>query len=237
MDGCIVVLAQARTVMRALRPAVWPVLLDVALDAEWRDGCLVAATSARLVAEHLRIDPGTAAAGLRALRQHGLVELAQASGADGRFGLAIYTLHLPDGIVCWPHKVKPQTEKPDTDEARAGNAHADEPNVDKPEPATAGSSHRLVLSCPWDGDLGSTPPQCIEPAQPEPPAHLGEVADGARQTAPLTIPPASPTDAELRYGDTQFETAGAPGAPPRRRRRTAANGRAEQGAFDLGTDV
>ena len=80
MEGAVIVLPQARKVIRALRPGVWPVLLDIALDAEWRDGRLVAATSARLVAEHLRIDPGTAAAGLRALRQHGLVEVAQARG-------------------------------------------------------------------------------------------------------------------------------------------------------------
>ncbi len=94
----IVVRPRARSVMRALTPAAWLVLQDVAIDGGWRDGLLVAATSARLVAEHLRIDPGTAASALLALRRHGLVALAQAPGADRRFGLAGYTLQLPDGL-------------------------------------------------------------------------------------------------------------------------------------------
>jgi len=84
--------------MRVFRPTVWLVLQDVALDAELRDGRLVASTSARLVATHLRIDPGTAATALRTLRDRGVVELSQAAGPNGRFGLATYTLHLPDGV-------------------------------------------------------------------------------------------------------------------------------------------
>ena len=88
----VVVWSHARDLLRVFRPQVWVVLQDLALDAEWHDGRLVASSSARLVAEHLHIDPGTAAAALRALRDRGVVELCQTSGAAGRFGLAV--LHL-----------------------------------------------------------------------------------------------------------------------------------------------
>ena len=130
--------------MGAYRPAVWLVLQDVALDAEWRDGRLVASTSARLVAEHLRLDPGTAAAALRALRKAGLVELGQTSGPDGRFGLAGYTLHLPDGIeTLSPNPAEPHTENPHT-----VNPHA----------VRSGIEVGLVLTCPWEGETPSSPP-------------------------------------------------------------------------------
>src|SRR4051794_19757195 len=91
----IVVRPEGRDLARAYRATALIVLQDVAIDAEWCDGRLVAATSARLVAEHLGIDPGTAASALRMLREGGLVELGQTTGADGRFGLAAYTVHLP----------------------------------------------------------------------------------------------------------------------------------------------
>jgi hypothetical protein len=100
------------------------VFIDVALDAEWRDSRLVAATSARLVADHVGVDAGTAASALRVLRDGGLVELRQSTGPSGRFGLAEYTVHLPDGIevirlprmdrrlAARPHAVKPDAVTP-----------------------------------------------------------------------------------------------------------------------------
>lgn len=223
MGAGIVVRPLARTAMRALRPAVWPVLLDVALDAEWRDGRLVASTSARLVAEHLRIDPGTAAAGLRVLREHGLVELAQASGADGRFGLAVYTLHLPDGIeVCAPHTEKPHTFRSHTE---------------KPATVTTGTDSGLVFSCPWDGDVESPPRVWSDsvrpPATNPPPVPTGLIAAGVEvpsSQAPLRE--AEPPDVAAMH-----EPAAATGLPLRRRRRTAPLALFEQGALDLGTDV
>jgi hypothetical protein len=126
--------SRARPVMRAFRPAVWLVLQDVALDAAWRDGRLVAATSARLVATHLRMDPGTAASALRTLRDRGIVELSQAAGPNGRFGLATYTLHLPDGVdVLRPCTELSYTENRDT----------------VTDALTAHRNEGLVLSCPW----------------------------------------------------------------------------------------
>jgi hypothetical protein len=116
----VVVWSQGRDVLRVFRAQAWVVLQDLAFDAEWCDGRLVASSSARLVAEHLRIDPGTAAAALRTLRDRGVVELTQSSGAGGRFGLAAYTLLLPPGLeVLSPpvnerRTVRPGTDIPDT---------------------------------------------------------------------------------------------------------------------------
>ena len=219
MDAGIVVRPLARAVMRALRPAVWPVLLDVALDAEWRDGRLVASTSARLVAEHLRIDPGTAAAGLRVLREHGLVELAQASGADGRFGLAVYTLNLPDGIEVWgPH---------------ADPAHTVQPHTEKADTVSTGLDPGSVWSCPWDGDLGSQPRRQDTDHSPATNRQQGP-------TRPADAAELISSQDPLRKAESP-NAAGEPTAvtslPARRRRRTAALAPFEQGALDLGTDA
>lgn len=218
--------SRARPLMSSMRPSVWLVLQDVALDAEWRDGRLAASTSARLVAEHLRIDPGTAAAGLRALRQHGLVELTQASGADGRFGLAVYTLHLPDGIeVCLPH----------TDPAYKVQSH-----TEKPHTVTTGTDSDLVWSCPWDGDLESPRRERSETAHP--PTTITH--EGAHPTAglppdfgPLQLPTDPSMKAEQPDAATMHEDGVATKQPLRRRRRTAALAPFEQGALDLGIDA
>ena len=221
MGAGIVMRPLARTGLRALRPAVWPVLLDVALDAEWRDGRLVASTSARLVAEHLRIDPGTAAAGLRTLREHGLVELSQASGADGRFGLAIYTLHLPDGIeVCSPH-----TEKP----------HTDMSHMEKSDTASTGADSELVFCCPWDGDVESPPRVSSDTvrslATTPPPDATGSIAAGVELSS---------SQDRLRVAESPT-AAGEPTAtaslPVRGRRRAAALAPFGQGELDLGRAV
>ena len=117
----VVVWSHARDLLRTFRPQMWVVLQDLALEAQWRDGRRVASSSARLVAEHLHIDPGTAAAALRALRERGVAELCQTSGAAGRFGLASYTLQLPRGLeivpppLGTPYAGKPHTDKPHTD--------------------------------------------------------------------------------------------------------------------------
>ena len=124
----VVVWLHARDLLRTFRPQMWVVLQDLALDAEWRDGRLVASSSARLVAEHLHIDPGTAAAALRALRERGVAELCQTSGAAGRFGLASYALQLPPGLEIVPT----QLEAPHTGEPLMDNPHADKPIAPKP---------------------------------------------------------------------------------------------------------
>lgn len=133
VDRGVVVWSHSRDLLRVFRPQMWVVLQDLALDAEWRDGRLVASSSARLVAEHLHLDPGTAAAALRALRDRGVAELCQTSGAAGRFGLASYALRLPQGLeivpphletphTAQPHSDKPHTEKPNADQALQDSA-------------------------------------------------------------------------------------------------------------------
>jgi hypothetical protein len=114
----VVVWSHGRELLRVFRPQAWVVLQDLAFDAEWRDGRLVASSSARLVAAHLRIDPGTAAAALRSLRDRGVVELTQSSGVGGRFGLAAYTLLLPPGLeVLSSRRDEPRTAPPRTEVA------------------------------------------------------------------------------------------------------------------------
>jgi hypothetical protein len=88
----------ARDLRRSLRPVVWVVLEEIALDAVAVDGGLVARTSARLIAQHLGLDPGTAASALRTLRVRGLVELAREPGPSGRFGLSVYRLSPLPGV-------------------------------------------------------------------------------------------------------------------------------------------
>ena len=139
----VVVWSNARDLLRTVRPQVWVVLQDLALDSEWRDGRLVAPSSARLVAEHLHIDPGTAAAALRALRDRGLAELCQTSGAAGRFGLASYTLQLPPGLeIVPPHVETRHTEKPFADTPHAAQPHVEQSSTERARPDSVASQAR-----------------------------------------------------------------------------------------------
>jgi hypothetical protein len=119
----VVVHASARDTLRLLRPVARIVLEDVALDAVGRDGRLVASTSARLVAEHVGIDAGTAASALRLLRKRGFLELEQQTGEDGRFGLAGYVVHLPVGLelMAAPCGDQPRTATPRAVDLDAAN--------------------------------------------------------------------------------------------------------------------
>ena len=95
----VLVSRASRPLRRSLTPREWVVLEDVALDAtDDGDGRLLAATSARQVAEHLGVSPGSAAKALGRLRSLGLVTHDRKPGAAGRFGLSIYRLVPPAGI-------------------------------------------------------------------------------------------------------------------------------------------
>ena len=119
---------ECRSLRRALRPLVWVVLEEVALDAEFDAGGLVARTSARQVAEHLGVNPSTAAEALRVLARRGLVSLEREKGPAGRFGLSVYQLRPPAGLsvvqpgateppMVSPSMVSPSMVRPDMDGA------------------------------------------------------------------------------------------------------------------------
>jgi hypothetical protein len=139
-ERAVVLWSHARDLLRTFRPQAWVVLQDLVFDAEWRDGRLVAPSSARLVAEHLHIDPGTAAAALRTLRERGIAELTQSSGVDGRFGLAAYTLRLPPGLVL----LTPRANQPRSAPPRTEIAHRVDPIRNQPCLETA----HTATSCP-----------------------------------------------------------------------------------------
>jgi hypothetical protein len=92
--------AASRTLRRQLRALPWVTLEDVALDAVAEDGQLVARTSARQVAEHLRVDPLAVARALKVLRDRGLVRLEpDQDDLARRFGLWVYVLGPVSGLT------------------------------------------------------------------------------------------------------------------------------------------
>jgi hypothetical protein len=137
------------------------VLEDVALDAVVEDGRLVARTSARRLAEHLGIDPGTAAKALGQLRRRGLLALEREPGRAGRFGLAIYVLGDVEGLAVFapgaarPHVTGPDVVRPcafDADMAPTGTtgiangmAGSGSPRQPNPTPAAAAREDRAAL--------------------------------------------------------------------------------------------
>ena len=147
--GAVLVSRTSRRLRRELRPLVWMVLEEVALDAECENGRLIARTSARRVAEGLGIDPGTAAGALRSLRQKGVLALEREFGVAGRFGLAVYVLATVDGLTvvtrgtgmpggAGPHMGQPHMAEPD----------AVGPDADHPTAPTAVSNKRAVSAVP-----------------------------------------------------------------------------------------
>jgi hypothetical protein len=129
-------------------------LEEVALDAVAEDGRLVARTSARHVAERLRIDPGSAAGALRVLRDRGLIHLEREHGPAGRFGLSVYVLSPVSGLTVispgaalpqmatssvvksglenaglLPHSETPCVARPSAAEPRVDGPHTDHPSL------------------------------------------------------------------------------------------------------------
>jgi DNA-binding transcriptional ArsR family regulator len=125
-SGGVLLSAECRQLRRALRPLVWVTLEEIALDASWQNGRLIAHTSARQIADRLKVDPGTVAGALRVLRQQGLVALEREQRSAGRFGLSVYVVgpvsgltvvpsHVTESSVAPPWMVPPSLEKPDAD--------------------------------------------------------------------------------------------------------------------------
>jgi DNA-binding transcriptional ArsR family regulator len=80
-ERAVIVSDGSRGLRRAIRPVVWLVLEELALNAVMVDGILTASTSARSIAADLGLDPVTTASALRVLRDRGLVELTRETGA------------------------------------------------------------------------------------------------------------------------------------------------------------
>ena len=120
-DAAIVVSATSRSLRRQLRAVSWVTLEEVALDAVAEDGRLVARTSARQVADRLRVDPATAAGALRALRDRGLIALDRDRGRASRFGLSVYVLRPVAGLTV----VVPRAADPHAVLSRLATAHVD----------------------------------------------------------------------------------------------------------------
>jgi len=153
-----------RSLRRHLGPMAWVVLEDIALDATPAGGDLVARTSARLVAEHLGIQPGTAARALRRLRDEGLIALGREERAGGRFGLVVYRLADIAGVtvvndggprVGGPHMVSPAVGAPHVALRREVRR-----DVEQPRAGARGDGRAAVASPP----VAQRPP--VEPAKP-----------------------------------------------------------------------
>ena len=162
MDGAgrIVVGPACRELRRSLRPIEWMVLEEVALDARRDDaGDMVAATSARRVAEHLGLTPGAVARALARLRAAGIVTHARQAGPAGRFGLSAYVLGAIAGLDvlevaavpagAQPRPVSPRPASPHAERPRAVDVHmvgAASPLSDGPESARRSSHDDAVAA-------------------------------------------------------------------------------------------
>lgn len=100
----------------------WAVLEAVALEATAEEDELVAHTSARHLAGLLGLEPGTAAAALRLLRQRGHLNLRRNPGSAGRFGLSSYVV---GNIV--DLGIRPCVAAPGADAPHAADPHGRRP--------------------------------------------------------------------------------------------------------------
>ena len=136
--GRIVVGPGCRELRRSLRPLEWMVLEEVALDARRDDaGDLVAATSARRVAERLGLTPGAVARALARLRAAGLVTHARQAGPGGRFGLSAYVLGAIPGLDVMEATEVPAGAQPRPVSPRPLPPHPASPNAERPRAVDA----------------------------------------------------------------------------------------------------
>jgi hypothetical protein len=148
-SGLVVLSGECRLLRRALRPLVWVILEEVALDADVDDGRLVARISARQVAQQLGLNPSTAAEALRVLGRRGLVSMERETGLAGRFGLSAYQLRPPAGLtviqpctaepfMVSPALVQPPVEEPTVASPSVEAPHAESSHLREREPGRPG---------------------------------------------------------------------------------------------------
>ena len=141
--------AASRPLRRQMRALTWVTLEDVALDAVAEDGQLVARTSARQVAERLRIDPAAAAGALRVLRDRGLVRLEpdQRPGLARRFGLWVYMLGPIPGLT----RSTPAARRLHSPLCPGRSRRASGSDRSRREHGAVGASRRVASVCAgWD---------------------------------------------------------------------------------------
>lgn len=154
----VVLSAECRALRRELRPLIWMILEEVALHSVIEGGRLIARTSARQVAEHLGIDPGTAATALRALRERDMVGLQREKGPAGRFALSVYELRPIAGLsvvqartaeplvvppsVVQPHMATPVMASPCMGAPRVQSGRLEAPGADPSGSLSSGPTTR-----------------------------------------------------------------------------------------------
>lgn len=131
---------ECRDLRRRLGPMAWTVLEDLALDAHPDGkGGFWTQTSARRVAGHLGVEPGTAANALRRLRHDGLVSVSREPGPAGRFGPSVYRVTPIPGLTIIG-EASPHVGRPDVVTSGAVRPGTVEPLPVEPgivEPAAA----------------------------------------------------------------------------------------------------
>jgi hypothetical protein len=164
----------------------WTVLEDLALDAEADRAGLVARTSARRVAEHLEIQPGTAAKALQRLRAQGLVALTREPGPGGRFGLSVYQLVPVPGLVPTvqpgPRAVSPHVAERSVVGSHAASPHTVDADMDGLVPRPVSATAPAAMSA------GRGASRAADTRTPAGPSHVGSARDGKRrprQAAPV----------------------------------------------------
>lgn len=119
----------------------WAVLEAVVLEATAEEDELVAHTSARHLAGLLGLDPGTAAAALRLLRQRGHLDLRRTAGAAGRFSLSAYVVGDITDLGLRPCVVAPSAVAPHAADPH-GRPRRGEPNAATTPSDQAGNGGR-----------------------------------------------------------------------------------------------
>jgi hypothetical protein len=145
---------ECRALRRSLGLTTWAVFEDVVMDTTRAGDCLIAATSARQVAEHLAVTPATAASALRRLRHRGLLVHERLTGPGGRFGLSVYRVQLVDGIALAPYVNQPRVAPPRAEDRHAAPTSSDQDG--RVEQAIRGRQAATTqqLTLPTDVEVG-----------------------------------------------------------------------------------
>lgn len=170
----------------------------MSLDAvEDGDGRLLAATSARQVAEHLGVSPASAAKAVGRLRSLGLVTHDRQPGPGGRFGLSLYRLVPPPGV-----EVVGTADRSRADAPRAGAPRVESPDTAPPRAAEEHMAAEVRAATKAEG--ATRPTRSVRRAGPVRDHHqLDLLAPAALDPAPNATPPPTPTPTTTNHTHNQ----------------------------------